>query len=529
MLSAKDERRTGGTRIWWAALCLWLALSLLGAVALWHMRRDALAGQARELDLLSHALADEVERGLQDVEQGLRAFRTELAEGRVPLQGAAGTQALRTRADLLPLVTSLWLVDGAGAVVAASDAEPAPALSSFAPALVPGGTAIAISAPFARKGTAPRVAVGLPLEAGAGRPGGWIVAAIPATALLGAFSAATPTADAHMAVFRADGTPLAGNAVPPRVQAESSSRTLGHYGMTMVLARDREAVLAPWRQAAQLAATVMALLLAVTAVAVQLVLRANRRRAEAQQALALQRSRATRLEALGTLAGGVAHDFNNILAAIVGFGEMAQEAAPQGSDQALQLDRVIQAATRGRGLVQRLLGSRRGGSRAPSVFELEPIVEEALGVLSATLRPGVVIERVFEAPGARLQGDPTQIFEAVMNLCTNALQAMPDGGRLSVRLHRLLATAPRVLSHSELAAGRYLVLAVSDQGRGITPDVMEHLFEPFFTTRSADAGTGLGLAVVHGVVADAGGAIDVQSAPGQGARFTVYLHEFGAG
>jgi CheY-like chemotaxis protein len=221
----------------------------------------------------------------------------------------------------------------------------------------------------------------------------------------------------------------------------------------------------------------------------------------------------------------VAHDFNNVLAAIVGYGEMARDAAAEGSAQARHLDRVLQAALRGKGLVERITGISRGGARASSVFALEPVVEEVLALLSASLRPGVVLERVLQAPGARLRGDPTRAFEAVMNLCTNAMQAMPQGGMLTVALRRAQVAEPRVLSHSSLPAGRYLALTVADQGTGITPEVAEHLFEPFFTTRAAQLGTGLGLAVVHGVVGEFGGGIDVQSRPGQGARFTLYLPE----
>jgi signal transduction histidine kinase len=270
---------------------------------------------------------------------------------------------------------------------------------------------------------------------------------------------------------------------------------------------------------------VLALLLASMAAAVHFVQRANRRHAEAQQALQAQVARSGKLQALGTLAGGVAHDFNNVLAGILGYAEMAQDSAVPGSPQARHLDKVLQAALRGKALVERILAFSRGGARASTVFELEPVVEEVLALLAASLRPGVVIERALEAQGARLRGDPTQAFEAVMNLCTNAMQAMPGGGMLSVQLERVPVAQPRVLSHSALPPGDYLALAVSDQGGGITPAVMERLFEPFFTTRAAQAGTGLGLAVVHGVVAEFGGAIDVQSSPGQGARFTLYLPE----
>src|SRR5258706_515307 len=124
MHSPTDERAPAAARLWWGALGLWLGLALGSTLALWHMRRDGLAGQARELGLLSLALADEIDRGLQDVEQGLHAMRDELAEGRLPVAGAAAVQALRTRADLLPLVGTLWLVDGGGRVLSASSTEP---------------------------------------------------------------------------------------------------------------------------------------------------------------------------------------------------------------------------------------------------------------------------------------------------------------------------------------------------------------------------------------------------------------------
>jgi signal transduction histidine kinase/CheY-like chemotaxis protein len=269
----------------------------------------------------------------------------------------------------------------------------------------------------------------------------------------------------------------------------------------------------------------IALLLAITAAAVYLVMRADRRRAEAQDALQVELARANKLQSLGTLAGGVAHDFNNVLAGIIGFGEMAQSSASPGSNQARHLDKMLQAALRGKALVERILAFSRGGARASTVFELEPVVDEVLALLSTSLPPGIVLERRGEAHGAQVRGDPARAFEAIMNLCTNAMQAMPRGGVVTVELERLHAGTPRVLSHSQLAAGDYLALTVSDQGTGITPEVMERLFEPFFTTRRAQSGTGLGLAVVHGVVAETGGAIDVRSTPGRGARFTLYLPE----
>lgn len=539
-------------RLWLVALALWFAVTMVAGIALWHLRHDALAGQARELSLLSLALTDEIERGLHGAEEGLHAMRIELREGRLQASGAPAEQALHTRAELMPLARTLWLVERDGRLLAASDATPTPDLRSFSPTLEHlADNAIAVSRPFLDQNPHESlVALAVRFAGPPGDAGGWVLAAMPATELLGAFAVAAPAADARMAVYRSDGVRLAGSIVATPTLDEASvarrlarlqdmevrklldgserlvaSHGLPRYGLKVVLTRNLEAVLVPWRKAAQFTAIGIALFLVITAVSAHLVGHADRRRAQSQRALQAQLSRASKLESLGTLAGGVAHDFNNVLAAIVGFSEMAHDGAVPGSDQTRHLDKVMQAALRGKALVGRILAFSRGGARTSVVFELQPVVEEALGLLAASLRPGIVVERELDALGARLRGDPTQVFEAVVNLCSNAMQAMPGGGMLSIQLKRRHIALPCVLSHSKLNAGDYLSLAVSDQGPGIDPKVMERLFEPFFTTRGAHAGTGLGLPVVHGAVAEFDGAIDVQSTPAHGARFTLYLSE----
>ena len=545
----RRSRRAVGP--WWIVLGLAVVLALASAAVLWHLRREAVDEQARALGLLSLALTDEIDRGLQGVQEGLQAMRTELREGQLPSSGSDAARALATRAGLMPLVDTLWLIDSEGQLLAASDPTPPPAVASFSPPLKAlDDDTTAISRPYTRQGTH-EAALALAMRFG-GAPGtasGWILAGMPASALLGAFSVASPAPDARMAVFRSDGVRLAGSIVAtPMLEQEGAGERLAdlrgietrrftdgserlvapyslpHWGLTVMLTRNVDALLVAWRQTVLLASLGMALLIAIAATSIHFVQRANRQRAESQHALEAQLGRASKLEALGTLAGGVAHDFNNVLAGIVGFGEMAQDAAPTGSDQARHIDRVLQAALRGRTLVERILTFGRGGALASTVFVLEPVVEEVLALLAASLSPGIVLERRFEAPQGKVRGDPARAFEAVMNLCTNGLQAMPEGGVLSVALDRERVKATRVLSHTQVGPGSYLVLTVSDQGIGVASEVMERLFEPFFTTR-AGTGTGLGLAVVHGVVAEFGGAIDVQSVPGQGARFTLYLPE----
>ena len=547
------QARTSVPRFWLFALVLWLGISAVSFAILWRLHSDALDGQSREIDLLSLALTDEMDRGLHGVEDGLNTVRIGIRTGRVMASGTDAGQTLSTLARLMPLVRTLWLVGPDGKVLSASDDSPAPDLRSFLP--VPeekDDDTPAMSPPFpsadARESL---VALAVRFDGKSGNAGGWAVASLPATSLLGAFSTASPVTDARMAVFRNDGVRLAGSLIdaPPHGRPPTallvanrpsiylhrfhdgserlvSQHDLTRYGLVMILTRDIAVALATWRDTAQIMVAGIALLLVILMASVFLIVRADRRHADAQHALQVQRSRASKLESLGTLAGGVAHDFNNILAAILGFVEMAQDAAAPASNQARHLDKVLQAALRGKALAERILIFSRGGGRSMTVFALEPVVEEVLTLLAASLRPNVTLERRLEAPNARLRGDPTQAFEALMNLCTNAMQAMAEhGGTVCIRLKRVHVAVANVLSHSQLAPGNYLLLSVSDQGAGISSEVMERLFEPFFTTRTTPSGTGLGLAIVHGVVAEFGGAIDVQSTLGHGSCFSLYFPE----
>lgn len=542
-------------RIWLVAGLAALSLISVTAASLWHLRREALTSQARELSVLSLALADELERGLESVEIGLQAVRLELRIGEL-LPETGEIAGKRYPHDLkLPLASQLWVIDRRGRLLAASSPALAPNPGSFVPGLPTlSDTDTALSLPFPDIASgAPSVALAVRYNDHEGELGGWLIAALPVEALRGAFSKAAPTTDARMAVFRADGVRLAGSLShlpvlgvaetlqPPGPESHHdvrllsdgrerliAERVLPRFGLTLVLTRDVEAALEPWRDVAWLASSGVMLLLAGLAAAAHRIARAEQRRQDSQAALQAQLSRTNKLESLGTLAGGVAHDFNNVLAAVLGYAEMARQGAADDSRQARQLDQVLRAALRGKSLVERILSFSRSGARTATVFEVQPIIDEVLGLLAASLRHGVVLESRFDAPGMRLRGDATQVFEAVMNLCTNAMQAMPEGGTLTVATARHAVREAQAVSHGQLEPGDYLALSVADEGAGIAADVMDHLFEPFFTTRREHAGTGLGLAVVHGVVAEFGGSIDVQSAPGTpgtGARFTLYLPE----
>jgi PAS domain S-box-containing protein len=249
-----------------------------------------------------------------------------------------------------------------------------------------------------------------------------------------------------------------------------------------------------------------------------------RKNAEAERdRLESQLRQSQKLEAMGTLAGGIAHDFNNILAAILGYGEMLQRDCAEGTSQRRHVDAVMSAALRAKSLVERILAFSRSGVGERVRVNVQSVVDEALVATAASLPPQVRLERVLSADDAAVLGDATQIHQVVMNLCANAVQAMRAGGTLVVTLQTTHLTEGKCVSTTQLAPGGYVKLAVRDTGTGIAPQVLERIFDPFFTTKAAGMGTGLGLSLVHGIVADLGGGVDVYSRVGGGSTFTVYL------
>jgi nitrogen-specific signal transduction histidine kinase len=249
-----------------------------------------------------------------------------------------------------------------------------------------------------------------------------------------------------------------------------------------------------------------------------------RKNAEAEKGrLEIQLRQSQKMEAMGTLAGGIAHDFNNILGAILGYGELAQKGAPAGSVVRRYLDNVMHAGGRAKSLVDRILAFSRSGVGERGPVNVQAVIEEALELLATSLAPGVRLDKRLRAGDAAIVGDATQLHQVAMNLCTNALQAMKNGGVLEVSVNRAEVVQNRRLSRGDLAPGAYVLLCVSDTGSGIPRQVLDRMFDPFFTTKEAGEGTGLGLSLVHGIVADLGGTIDVDTTVGSGTTFTIWL------
>jgi two-component system, cell cycle sensor histidine kinase and response regulator CckA len=229
------------------------------------------------------------------------------------------------------------------------------------------------------------------------------------------------------------------------------------------------------------------------------------------------------MEALGTLSGGIAHDFNNILGIIVGFTEMACWDMDAASPIRANLQEVLKAAGRAKELVKQILAFSRKSEQEKRPVPVGLIVKETLQMLRASLPTTIHIESKVNISRAVL-ADPTQIHQVLMNLCANAAHAMRDGGgTLRVSLTDVHFAKGSILPSIDLQPGPHVRLTVEDTGHGIDPAIMDRIFDPFFTTKETGIGTGLGLAVVDGIVRNLGGAIQADSTPGQGTVFHVYF------
>jgi PAS domain S-box-containing protein len=232
-----------------------------------------------------------------------------------------------------------------------------------------------------------------------------------------------------------------------------------------------------------------------------------------------QLRQAQKVEALGTLSGGIAHDFNNILAAIIGFTELLTDHVPRGSREAHHLERVMEASLRGRELVRQMLTFSRKTEQEKKPLRLSSIVKETARLIRAATPTTIGIRVNALSKSDLILGDPTQIQQVLMNLCTNATYAMREkGGSLDIDLDNFTVSPSNGDPHG-IKPGPYVKLSVRDTGAGMPRHVMEKIFDPFFTTKGPGEGSGLGLSVVHGIVKQHDGYITVESEPGKGSTF----------
>jgi signal transduction histidine kinase/CheY-like chemotaxis protein len=252
----------------------------------------------------------------------------------------------------------------------------------------------------------------------------------------------------------------------------------------------------------------------------------DRERAEQERRRLESRLRHSQhMEAIGTLAGGIAHDFNNILGAILGNAEMALTRLRRDNRGWQNVQEIKKAGKRATDIVDQILAFSRRTDQRHRPVRMRALLEETVGLLRVSLPQTIALRMRLPDEDAIVLGDSSRLQQVVMNLCTNAAQAMAAQGAIDVALDVVAVDTRRALSHGTVTAGRYVRLTVCDSGHGMDAATLERIFEPFFTTKAFGTGTGLGLAMVHGIVADHGGVIDVHSRPGAGSCFEVYFRQ----
>jgi PAS domain S-box-containing protein len=240
--------------------------------------------------------------------------------------------------------------------------------------------------------------------------------------------------------------------------------------------------------------------------------------------LQMQLRHTHKMQAIGTLAGGITHDFNNILSPIVGYTELAISSLAKDRKERAYLKEVLKATDRAENLVKQILYFGHKGPDKRSPIKLQPVINDVLRLLRSTLPASIEIRQLLYASCGPTMADPTQIHQIIINLCTNAHHAMEGaGGTIEVRLDEVDISADNAKEHNELELGKYLRMTVEDTGEGMDSSVLERIFDPYFTTKEQDKGTGLGLSIAHGIAKHCGGDIEVESEPGKGSSFHVYL------
>jgi len=250
----------------------------------------------------------------------------------------------------------------------------------------------------------------------------------------------------------------------------------------------------------------------------------HKRAEEEEKKLKAQIQRAQRMEAIGTLAGGIAHDFNNILTAIIGYTELLRYDLPEDSKAQANLEAIYEAGIRAKDLIQQILTFSRQSVEEKKPLRISTVIKEALKLLRGSLPTTIEIRHNLGSESDTVLANPTQIHQVLINLCTNSAQAMREkGGVLEVSLEDADLDLEAAASNPDLKLGEYVKLTVRDTGSGIAPEIVERIFDPYFSTREPEQGTGMGLAVVHGIVRSTGGAIAVASKLGEGTAIHVFF------
>ncbi|MCD6319232.1 MAG: PAS domain S-box protein [Candidatus Desulfofervidaceae bacterium] len=232
---------------------------------------------------------------------------------------------------------------------------------------------------------------------------------------------------------------------------------------------------------------------------------------------------AQKMESLGRLAGGFAHNFNNILCVILGYVSLLKKQLSYDKSINTYIDIIEKSTLKAADLTQKVLAFAQGGKYKIELVDVNKIIIRLVSVLKETLAENIQIDLELSPEILPVEADASQIYHALLNLCINARDAMPEGGKVKIKTERVKIPSQKSISASKINPGHYVLITVSDTGPGIKPEIQDKIFEPFFTTKGPDKGTGLGLAVVYGIVKGHHGHIKLESTPGKGTNFYIYL------
>jgi signal transduction histidine kinase/CheY-like chemotaxis protein len=503
----------------------------------WQDYRRVVTENQHVMLALSRSLTEQTERLVQEVDVVLADYAGWIisAEGR-----AADPRAITARLNVeivsLPFVSSATLVGADGKIRASTQESEAgvstlETLDVFSVIAASTGNMLYIDRPGTGSVRAARTfAMGRRVVGHGGTFDGVVIARVAFEYLEAFYAGVNVTPDTSIRLARTDGVTLVEYPARPEPagaheQIITISRKVGGYPIVVTVSRSAASVLRPWIQEERSSAARTATL----AVLASLLLLALRSALHRQQQMDQERHRLEqelagiqRVEALGLLAASVAHDFNNVLTAIIGYAELLRDMVDAEPAALSNLDRLLAATERARLLVRQVLtfDPRRSVSYRPT--PLEPIMEEVAQHVQATLPYSIDIELKGIEGATNILGDTTEIYQVVMNLCTNAVQAMPAGGKLQLQLDVLDIVEQKTLALGQLQPGRWARLTVLDSGVGLADEQTASIFEPFYTTRQSTHGTGIGLTVVRNIILRMNGALDVDSRLGSGTRMTVY-------
>jgi signal transduction histidine kinase/ActR/RegA family two-component response regulator len=515
----------------------------------WQDYRRVIADNENQQVALSRAVTEQTARMVQEVDIALSSYAAWPVAGKTPEENR--TRKFLAQFTRLPFVRSACIAGSDGQVLASTQTaelgkRSLKDLDAFTTPQHAEDSALYIGGPEVDSLDGARFfALSKRVSSTDGAFAGVVVARVAFDYLAGFYARVNVTPDTSILLARTDGVTLA--QYPSAAQAAASgaedskeqvryvqsgghervevSQKIDDYPIVVVVSRSLTNVLKPWIQEERSSAA-RTLSLAVLAAILLMVLRSALNRQERvdreKHRLEQELAGVQRVEALGFLAASVAHDFNNVLTAIVGYAELARETADAKAFSMVNIDRLLAATERARLLVRRVLtfDPRRSLSYRPT--QIETIITEVSQQVQATLPSSIDMQLYGLNQSVIISGDATEIYQVIMNLCSNAVHAMPSGGSLQIRLELLELRESKALALGQLRPGRWVCLSVSDTGVGLADDQIASIFEPFYTTRQPAHGTGIGLTVVRNIILRMQGALDVSSRLGVGTRMAVY-------